>query len=46
MTREDEVKFMKRIEELVSGKTGSIGPEQGEALLGVRKEFLRREMTI
>jgi len=37
---------MAKIEDLISGTTRSIGPEQAQAILGVRYEFLRREITI
>lgn len=46
LSSEQEEKFLKCLEELVSGKTKSIGVDQTEALIGLRKEFLRRNLTI
>jgi len=37
---------MERIEALISAETNSVGPLEGISLLAVRKEYLRRELTI
>lgn len=46
LTRANEKIYMGKFEDLISGKTKSIGPDQADALLGIRYEFLRRELTI
>ena len=46
LTRANEKVYMQKFEDLLAGDTKSIGPDQAEALLGVRYEFYRREITI
>ena len=41
-----EAKYLTAIEMLVAGRIKQIGPEESEALISLRKEFLRRNMTI
>ena len=41
-----EEKYLGIYENLISGTTKSIGPEQAEAMLAIRKELIRREKTI
>jgi hypothetical protein len=37
---------LEQLDALVAGSRKSVGPEQGEALLEIRKEYFRRELTI
>ena len=46
LERQDERKYMQKLEDLIAGTTKSIGPDQADAILAIRKEFLRRELTI
>ena len=41
-----EEKFMSVLESLVSGKIKNIGQAESEALIALRKEFIRRNLTI
>lgn len=43
---EMEEKYLSEYEALVAGSRRSVGPDQGEALLAIRKEYFRRELTI
>jgi len=46
LTRANERLYMQHFADLLSGTVRSIGPAQADALLGIRYEFLRREVTI
>lgn len=43
---EMEEQYLAELEALVAGSRRSVGPDQGEALLAIRREYLRRELTI
>jgi hypothetical protein len=44
LSKELEDKYLKILEKLLSNK--ALGKEESEALIGVRKEFLRRNLTL
>jgi hypothetical protein len=46
LSPELEIKHVGNLEALVAGDVKSVGPEQAESLIAIRKEFLRREQTI
>lgn len=46
MTKEEENKCIEILENLISGEVLNIGTAESDALIALRKEFLRRNLTI
>jgi hypothetical protein len=46
LSKELEKKFMQVVESMVSGKITQINSEATQALIGIRKEFIRRGLEI
>lgn len=46
LSKSREKIYIQTIERLIAGVNKSIGPDQSEALIAIRKEFFRREATI
>jgi hypothetical protein len=46
LNKEEERKNMEILENLISGETLNVGPAESDALVAIRREFLRRNLTI
>lgn len=46
LEKEQETQYLKVVEALVSGKTKQVGTEETQALVAIKREYIRRQMTI